>query len=168
MKRMTALVIAAIMATTAFVLCSCGGDNGESVVPKVFKGKWEMCGLAPKDEAMSAGNIIAGDDLKEIYGMDPGELSKNTVEFDKYGGMKPYTDGSIPGYGTDMTTRISDTEVCFGINISELDGKDLYDDPIKMDVHARIVDDYLFVWEEYTNTDEYDESDTYQVYQRAK
>ena len=81
--------------------------------------------------------------------------------------MAPYTDGSIPGMSTKTITRVSDTEVCYELEILEMDGKELYDDPINMNVHARIADDYLFVWEEYPDTDEYDESDTYQVYEKV-
>lgn len=168
MRKFTILVMTVIIAITAFGLCSCGNDNS-SVVPSKFKGKWELCGMAPQDSDMSADNVITGKELTDTYGIDLNELSKNTIEFDKHGGMKPYTDGSIDGYSTDMVTRVSDDEVCYSIDILELDGKDLHgEEPIKMDVHAKLVDDYLFVWEEYTNTDEFDESDTYEVYQKVK
>lgn len=166
-KRIGLLVIAAIIIMT-FGLCSCGGNSGSELVPDKFKGKWVLCGFAPKDKEMSADNIISGQDLKEEYGIDPDGLAANTVEFDDSGGMKPYTDGSVPGYSTDMVSRVSDTELCYGIEILEVDGKEIYDNPIRMDVHAKLADNYLFVWEEYKNTDEYDESDTYQVYQRDK
>ena len=157
------MIIAVITAISALGLCSCGEDNG--VIPNKFKGEWEMCGFAPKDAEMSADNIISEKEFEDAYGA---EVPQSTIEFDKNGGMKPYTDGSIPGCSTNEVTRISDSEVCYGIEILELDGKELYDNPIKMDVHAKIADDYLFVWEEYANTDEYNESDMYQVYQRAK
>ena len=68
---------------------------------------------------------------------------------------------------TKTITRVSDTEVCYELEILEMDGKELYDDPINMNVHARIADGYLFVWEEYPDTDEYDESDAYQVYEKV-
>lgn len=107
--------------------------------------------------------------MKYTYGIDLDKLSENTIEFDKYGSMKPYTDGSIDGHSTDTITRVSDNEVCYSIDIFEIDGKDLNkEESIKMDVHAKLVDDYLFVWEEYTNTNDFDESDTYEVYHRVK
>ena len=166
-KTVTLILISLAMAV--FGLCSCGGfeeDNG--VVPKALKGKWEMCGFAPKDKDIAAENIITGDALQDEYGVEPDKLHENTVEFNEGGGMAPYTDGSIPGMSTKTITRVSDTEVCYELEILELDGKDMYDDPINMDVHARLVDDFLFVWEEYPDTDEYGESSTYAVYQKVK
>ena len=170
MRIITITAIIISLTITAFGLCSCS-ENGDdnTVVPKVFKGKWEMCGLAPKDKDMTAENILTGDALRDEYGLaaEPEKLRENTVEFSEGGGMAPDTDGSIPGISTKTITRVSDTEVCYELEILEMDGKELYDDPINMNVHARIADDYLFVWEEYPDTDEYDESDTYQVYEKV-
>ena len=170
-KIITITTIIISLTITTFVLCSCS-ENGDdnTVVPKGFKGKWEMCGLAPKDKDTTAENILTGDALRDEYGLaaEPGKLRENTVEFNEGGGMAPYTDGSIPGISTKTITRVSDTEVCYELEILEMDGKELYDDPINMNVHARIADGYLFVWEEYPDTDEYDESDTYQVYEKVE
>ena len=166
-KTVTLILIALAMAV--FGLCSCGGfgeDNG--VVPKALKGKWEMCGFAPKDKDIAAENIITEDALQDEYGVEPDKLHENTVEFYGGGGMAPYTDGSIPGMGTKTIERVSDAEVCYELEILELDGKDIHGDPINMEVHVRLVDDFLFVWEEYLDTDEYAESDTYAVYQKVK
>ena len=87
-KTVTLILIALAMAV--FGLCSCGGfeeDNG--VVPKALKGKWEMCGFAPKDKDIAAENIITGDALQDEYGVEPDKLHENTVEFNEGGGMAP-------------------------------------------------------------------------------
>ena len=167
----TAIIIS--LTITAFGLCSCGEHNeyGEDsgLVPNALEGKWEMCGLAPKDKDMTAKNILTGDALRDQYGLDPEQekLHENTVEFKEGGGMAPYTDGSIPGLSTKSINRISDTEVCYELEILEMDGKELYDDSILMIVHAKVEDGYLFVWEEYLGADGYDESDAYQVYEKV-